>query len=196
MSSRDSTASLTSTRPLMKYGLITCKTVRLPGCPVVLTALRVMYVTVPVLVVMFTGSGTSVTCARGSEHSQLACARRGLFSYRLGQLPRHCRHTQACAACRASRASEVTSKPVGPLNTMHSSIMERRAQRWPDIPVRTCVVLLTTCAGVVWLDTSVPLTGSPMIVWLVELMVTVAPAAPAGAGASTLLCACSIHSVR
>ena len=41
----------------------TWRTVRLPGMPVMLTALRVMYVTVPLPVVMFTGSGTSDTCA-------------------------------------------------------------------------------------------------------------------------------------
>ena len=50
----------------------------------------------------------------------------------------------------------------------------------------TCVVLLMTCAGVVWLDTSVPFTGSPTTVWLVEEMMTVAPSASAGAGASEL----------
>ena len=50
----------------------------------------------------------------------------------------------------------------------------------------TCVVLLMTCAGVVWLDTSVPLTGFPTTVWLVEVMMTVALSASAGAGASEL----------
>ena len=34
----------------------------MPGWPLVLTALRVMYVTVPLPLVTFTGSGTSVTC--------------------------------------------------------------------------------------------------------------------------------------
>ena len=48
------------------------------------------------------------------------------------------------------------------------------------------MVLFTTCPGVVWLDSSVPLVGSPMIVWLVVMMVTVEPGALAGADASEL----------
>ncbi len=40
----------------------TWRIVKLPGIPVELTALRVTYVTVPLPVVMLTGSGTSDAC--------------------------------------------------------------------------------------------------------------------------------------
>ena len=51
------------------------------------------------------------------------------------------------------------------------------------------MVLLTTCNGAVLLDTSVPLLGSPMMVWLVEVMVTVELSELAGADASGPCCA-------
>ena len=64
------------------------RTVRLPGLPVVLAALRVMYVTVPEPSVMFTGSGSSVTCAQQGRLLKL-CAwpyqRARFFSF--GSMP-------------------------------------------------------------------------------------------------------------